>query len=75
MWKLHCCACDVLLSDLEATRKSPITNEYLDMCDHCLGSIAGQIPESIEDEDPLLMQGDLFLDDGMPVLYVPEKEE
>lgn len=36
---MRCCACDCELSDQEATRKSSVTGEYLDMCNHCLSYI------------------------------------
>lgn len=34
---MRCKACDVILSDFEATRKYAGTNEYCDLCNDCLG--------------------------------------
>ena len=36
---MKCISCDVILSNDEATTKSPITDDYLDMCNACLDSI------------------------------------
>lgn len=36
---MRCAACDCLLSDDESTRKSRVTGEYLDLCDHCIEPI------------------------------------
>lgn len=30
---MHCRACDCVLTDFEATRKSSVTGEYYDLCD------------------------------------------
>jgi trehalose-6-phosphate synthase len=49
---VKCKSCDVLLSDAEAIRKSSVSKEYLDLCDRCLGTIAHQIPNSIDEDDP-----------------------
>ena len=46
---MRCKACNKNLSDAESTRKSMVTDEYLDLCDHCL--------ETIE-EDIYFTQGD-----------------
>jgi len=40
---MRCLACDKALSDFEATRKSETTGEYLDLCNHCYGTIADDI--------------------------------
>jgi len=58
---MRCKACDVLLSDYEATRKSAMTMEYLDLCDACFMHIADEVTvidrpdlmyyENLEDED------------------------
>ena len=61
---MHCLACDVILNDFEATRKSESTGEYIDLCNKCFGTIADDIdvnermdlsdtdlePEDISDE-------------------------
>ena len=36
---MRCKACDVELTDFEATRRSAITAEFLDLCPHCLATI------------------------------------
>ena len=33
---MKCQACDEILSDFEATRKQIETNQYLELCNHCL---------------------------------------
>ena len=48
---MRCVSCNTILTDKEATRKSPITFEYLDMCNVCLGSIAADIPNSVDDPE------------------------
>lgn len=40
----RCVACNKNLSDVEATRKSATTGEYIDMCNHCFSTIADEIP-------------------------------
>lgn len=32
---MHCQACDVLLSDFEATRRVKNTHQYIDLCNRC----------------------------------------
>ena len=49
----HCRSCDAILSVSEDTRKSPVTGDYFYLCNTCLGDIALDIPESIEDDDPI----------------------
>ena len=36
---MKCISCDVILSNDEATAKSPISGMYLDVCDACLDNI------------------------------------
>lgn len=36
---MRCQACDCLLSDQEATKKSKITGEYYDLCSNCLSYV------------------------------------
>ena len=36
---MKCLSCDVILSDFEATRKSEVTNEFFDLCNHCFSYI------------------------------------
>ena len=32
---MRCLACDCLLNAFESTRKSEITKDYIDLCNHC----------------------------------------
>lgn len=36
---MRCRCCDKRLSDFESTRKNINTNEYIDMCNKCYGTI------------------------------------
>jgi hypothetical protein len=36
---MRCVACNVALDDLESTRKSGVTGEYVDLCNTCFWSI------------------------------------
>lgn len=36
----RCYACDAELNDYESTRKSRVTGEYLDLCDHCFSEVS-----------------------------------
>lgn len=40
---MRCLACNVELTDFEATRKSTVTKEYLDLCNECFKSIKDDI--------------------------------
>lgn len=33
---MKCCSCDCFLNDFEATRRSVVTNEFLDLCNKCI---------------------------------------
>lgn len=71
---MRCLACNKILNDFEATRKSATTGEYVDLCNHCFHDVEYDI-ESLEREDlrdeesfdePLELdnlQGDVF--DGL----------
>ena len=39
----RCRACDVILSDYELTRKSAVTGEYYDLCNHCFSYIKDSV--------------------------------
>jgi hypothetical protein len=54
---MKCASCDCILTDFEATRKSPFTKQYLDLCNHCFSSI--------RDDMYVLERHDLEHDDGM----------
>lgn len=42
-----CISCNIFLTDLEATRRSPETGEFLDMCNACLGTIVDDLPYEV----------------------------
>lgn len=63
---MRCLACNAALSDSESTRKSLLTHEYLDLCDHCFNTISSDVgvierldliweydDERMTDEDPM----------------------
>lgn len=41
---MHCVACDAMLTDLETSRRSVITGEYIDLCDDCYFEIEDDVP-------------------------------
>jgi len=47
---MRCCACDRLLNDFEATRKSKTTGDYLDLCNKCYGSIQEDLATDIRSD-------------------------
>lgn len=47
---MRCTACDKVLTDYEATRKSAESLEYLDLCNQCYAYIAEDVP-AIDRED------------------------
>ena len=68
---MRCLACNKVLNDFEATRKSATTGEYVDLCNHCFHNVEFDIDSleredlrdanDIEDELELNdLQGDLF---------------
>ena len=40
---MRCLSCDKILNDYESTRKSAVTGEYYDLCNHCFGTIKDQV--------------------------------
>jgi hypothetical protein len=63
---MRCVACNAWLSDFESTRKSAITEEYLDLCNHCYYTIDGDVlalerTDLEHDEDTVLD----FVDDNI----------
>lgn len=40
---MRCLACNVLLTDFEATRKSFDTDEFIDLCNHCFSFIKNDV--------------------------------
>jgi len=47
---MRCAACDRGLSDLDSSRKSPITGQYYDLCGRCFKTIEDQV-EFVENRD------------------------
>ena len=45
---MKCYACDAELNDYEATRKSRVTGEYLDLCDSCFSEVS-DVFEDVEE--------------------------
>lgn len=40
---MRCKACNVPLNDFESTRKSSVTGEFLDLCNHCYNSVRNDV--------------------------------
>ena len=40
---MTCLSCDKILNDYESTRKSAVTGEYIDLCNHCYSTIKDQV--------------------------------
>lgn len=47
---MRCAACDSKMSDLDCSRKSPLTGQYYDLCGKCFKTIADQV-DSVENTD------------------------
>lgn len=68
---MRCIACDCLLTDFEATRKSVNTNQYLDLCNTCYYTINDDVlalerADLQHDEDTVLdSDNDTLLVDGI----------
>jgi hypothetical protein len=65
---MHCVACDKQLSDIETSRKSKKTGEYLDMCNRCFSSISEDVEtttnKSLPYRQPTLDNEDLLIGDN-----------
>jgi hypothetical protein len=57
---VRCLACNKILNDFEATRKSATTGTYVDLCNHCFHDVEYDI-QSLERED--LRESDDIEDD------------
>lgn len=59
---MRCLSCNALLSDFEATRKSAITNEYFDLCNHCYYAISEDVTAlertDLEHEEDMVINDD-----------------
>ena len=40
---MRCRSCNKILNDYESTRKSAVTGEYIDLCNHCYSTIKDQV--------------------------------
>ena len=40
---MRCQSCNKILNDYESTRKSTVTGDYIDLCNHCYSTIKDQI--------------------------------
>jgi len=59
---MRCLACNVLLTDYEATRKSLVTNEYFDLCNPCFKTIKDDLV--YKDRADLANTSDMFEIEG-----------
>ena len=59
---MRCLACNALMSDFESTRKSAVTNDYIDLCNHCYYSISDDVA-ALERTD-LEHEEDMVVDDS-----------
>lgn len=66
---MHCLCCNKILSDYEATRRHATTKEFIDMCNHCYGTISNDVlaierqdlrHEDDDDLDGLLYEDNTF---------------
>ena len=48
---MRCLACNDLLTDREATRKSSVTGAFIDLCDNCIGGTGISYSESIYSDE------------------------
>jgi len=51
---MRCYACNCELSDYESTRKSKVTGQYIDLCDHCFSEVSDVfigVEERIEQDE------------------------
>ena len=59
---MRCLACNALMSDFESTRKSMITEQYIDLCNHCYYTISNDVT-ALERTD-LEHEEDMVVDDS-----------
>jgi hypothetical protein len=63
---MRCLSCNKALSDFEATRKSAVTSEYLDLCNHCFSDIQYDVDAVVREdlrEDENVEEDDVFDDE------------
>lgn len=61
---MRCIACNKELNDFEATRKSKLTAEYVDLCNECYVAIREDV-QVIERYDLMDMQDEVDIDDSL----------
>ena len=60
---MRCLSCNEELTEFESTRKSVVTNEYIDLCNRCYATIANDV-DAIERAD-LEHDSDVLYKDDM----------
>ena len=55
---MRCKACDTELNDFEATRKSSVTGEFLDLCNNCYKAVKYDV-QAIERYDLMDLEDEL----------------
>ncbi len=58
---MKCYACNNDLNDYEATRKSRVTGEYIDLCDTCFSEVS-DVFEDVEDRLDLKQTEEVQID-------------
>lgn len=53
---MRCVACNAVLTDFEATRKSVNTGDYIDLCNKCFSTIRDEV--SVIERKDLMENGD-----------------
>ena len=59
---MRCLACNALMSDFESTRKSVVTEQYIDLCNNCYYTISNDVT-ALERTD-LEHEEDMVVDDS-----------
>lgn len=65
---MRCLSCNAALTDFEATRKTLKTEEYLDLCNNCYGTIRDDVITL--DRSDLEEEEDGFIEDISNDFYV-----
>jgi hypothetical protein len=60
---MRCLACNRQLNDHESTRKYASSGSFVDLCDHCFGTVEEDIP-TIEGTPPTSSDEGEYADDG-----------
>lgn len=60
---MRCLACNAELTDYEATRKSSVTKEFVDLCNNCYNSINDDL-EVIDNKDLISFQDYVDFEDN-----------